>query len=184
MLIALDSYRTVGQGIQNVRLIVLVGHGHKADTDGARRKACPSSSEVLADIVRRRACPSSSEVPTGSCEEEGRGANPSSSEVPGDEQEGYLENVRKRAVCNPSSSEVPTAVAEEAAGLGGWGACLPTPSGSDEKRTTMVDVNNHRSTKRNQEFVEQLASKHSGLRTQKRQLTCTSNVTQRSNRGS
>ena len=38
MLIALDSYRTVGQGIQNVQLIALVGHGHKADTGVVRRK--------------------------------------------------------------------------------------------------------------------------------------------------
>ena len=79
--IALDSYRTVGLGMQSVQLIVIPDHGHEVHTDGARRKACPSSSEVhtdsarrkaypssseeLADIVRRRACPSSSQVLTG-----------------------------------------------------------------------------------------------------------------------
>ena len=71
------------------------------------------------------------------CEEEGRGANPSSSEVLGDTQEGHLENVRKRAVCSPSSSEVKAGVADEAAGLGRWRACLSTPSGSDK-------TNNHK----------------------------------------
>ena len=34
-------------------------------------RPCPSSSEVLADIVRRRACPSSSEVLTGSVRRKG-----------------------------------------------------------------------------------------------------------------
>ena len=65
MLIALDSYRTVGQGIEDVQLVVILDHAHEVHTDGVRRKACPSSSEVLADVVRRRACPSSSEVLTG-----------------------------------------------------------------------------------------------------------------------
>ena len=30
--------------------------------------------------------------------------------------------------CNPSSSKVPAVVADEAAGLGVWRACLPTPN--------------------------------------------------------
>ena len=46
------------------QLIVLLGHRHKVHTYGARRKACPSSSEVHADVVRRRPCPFSSEVVT------------------------------------------------------------------------------------------------------------------------
>ena len=100
-----------------------------------RRRSCPSSSEVLIVAVRRRACPSFSKVvdvdvrekalslslrgTNRQCEEEGRGANPSSSEVPGDEQDGHLENVRKRVVCSPSSSKVPAAADDEAVGLGG-----------------------------------------------------------------
>ena len=93
LLIALDSYRTVAQGKEDVQLVVILDPVHEVHTDGARRKACPSSSEVLADVVRKRAC--------------------------------------------PSSSEVPSAVVDEAAGLGGWRACLSTPSGSDEKLTTI-----------------------------------------------
>ena len=41
--------------------------------------------------------------------------------------------------CNPSSSKVPAVVADGAAGLGGWRACLPTPQ---SEHTT-----NQRSTK-------------------------------------
>ena len=71
LLIALDSYRTVGQGKEDVQLIVTLDQTHEVHTDGARRKACPSSSEVLADVVRKRACPSSSEVLTGSVRRKG-----------------------------------------------------------------------------------------------------------------
>ena len=46
----------------------------------------------LADIVRKRA----RRTPRH-CEEEGNGANPSSSEVHGDDVEGHLEVARKRA---------------------------------------------------------------------------------------
>ena len=45
-------------------------------------------------------------------------------------------------MCNPSSSEVPAAVVDEAAGLGGWRAFLPTPSGSDENSQPWVMPNN------------------------------------------
>ena len=148
LLIALDRYRTVGQGIENVQLIVILDHTHEVHTDGVRRKACPSASEVLADVVRRRACPHLLRSTHWRCEEEGRGANPSSSEVPGDEVEGHLENVRKRAVCNPSSSEVPAAVVDEAAGLGGGELVSPPPVGVMKNFTTMGDVNNHLLTKR------------------------------------
>ena len=138
LLIALDSYRTVGQGKEDVQLVVILDLVHEVHTDGARRKACPSSSEVVADVVRKRGLSLLLRSTHQQCEEEGRNANPSSSEVPGDEQEGHLENVRKRAVCSPSSSEVPAAVVDEAAGLGGgWRACVSTPSGSDEKLTTI-----------------------------------------------
>ena len=71
LLIALDSYRTVGPGIEDVQLVVILDHAHEVHTDGVRRKACPSSSEVLADVVRRGACPSSSEVPTSSVRRKG-----------------------------------------------------------------------------------------------------------------
>ena len=71
MLIALDSNRSVGQVIQNVQLILILDHFHEVHTDGVRRKACPSSSKVLADVVRKRACPSSSEDPTGSVRRKG-----------------------------------------------------------------------------------------------------------------
>ena len=83
--------------MQNVQLIVIPDHVHELHTDGVRRKACPSSSEVLADIVRRGGLSLLLRSTHRRCEEEGRGANPSSSEVPGDEVEGHFENVRKRA---------------------------------------------------------------------------------------
>ena len=61
-LIALDSHRTVGQGkrifISSLPLT-------------RRMKYTPSSSEGLAYVVRRRACPSSYEVLTGSVRRKG-----------------------------------------------------------------------------------------------------------------
>ena len=54
LLIALDSYRTIGQGRENVQLIVVLDHTHEVHTDGARSKACPSSSEVPTGVARRK----------------------------------------------------------------------------------------------------------------------------------
>ena len=156
-------------GIGDFHLIVILDQTHEVHTDGARRKACPSSSEVLAGFVRTRTCPSSSEVPTGSVRRKGKGANPSSSEVPGDEQEGHLEDVRKRAVCSPSSSEVPAAVA------------VSPPLVGVTRQTTTSDVNNHRSTTEIKnlssswaEAVDMHIERHT--KNKKRHMTCKSNV--------
>ena len=58
--------------MQDVQLIVIPHHVQEVDTDCARRKACPSSSEVPTVIVRRRACPSCSEVLTGVARRKGK----------------------------------------------------------------------------------------------------------------
>ena len=65
--------------------------------ENMRRRACPSSSEVLAGIVRRRACPSSSGELLDNVRRKGEGANPSSSEVHSDIADVLTEDVRKRA---------------------------------------------------------------------------------------
>ena len=83
-------------------------------TGNVRKRACPSSSEELLVTVRRKAPPKSPETTlktTSSMRGRGR-------------------------ACNPSSSEVPAVVDDEAAGLEGWRAFLPTPSGSAIKHTT------------------------------------------------
>ena len=65
--------------------------------ENMRRRACPSSSEVLAGNVRRRACPSSSGELLDNVRRKGEGANPSSSEVHSDIADVLTEDVRKRA---------------------------------------------------------------------------------------
>ena len=65
--------------MQNDQLIVIPDNVHEV-----HRQYEEEGLSFLLPSARRR------------CEEEGRGANPSS-EVPGDEAEGHLENVRKRA---------------------------------------------------------------------------------------
>ena len=62
------------------------------------------------------------------CEEEGRGANPSSSEVPGDEVEGHLENVRKRGKrAIPLPPKYPLSSLMKLVDLGGGERVSPPP---------------------------------------------------------
>ena len=81
--------------------------------------------------MKRRACPSSPEV-HGRCEEEGLSLSLRRSPR-------HCEEEGNGA--NPSSSEVPAVVVDEAAGLVGWRAFLLTSSGSAIKHTTTSDVN-------------------------------------------
>ena len=114
--------------------------------------ACPFSSEVPAVAVRRSAC------------------HPSFEEL--------VDVVRRKVEgANPSSSEVLAAVADKAAGLGRWRACLPTPNGSARKHTT--NTQQAASSSRYMPRCSATIQMHQNIPNcalRKIQLTCTSNA--------
>ena len=127
-----------------------------------------SSSEVLAGVVRRRACPFSFEVPAVAVRRSA--CHPSFEEL--------VDVVRRKVEgANPSSSKVLAAVADKAAGLGRWRACLPTPNGSARKHTT--NTQQAASSSRYMPRCSATIQMHQNIPScalRKRQLTCTSNV--------
>ena len=133
-----------------------------------RRSACHPSSEVLAGVVRRRACPFSSEVPAVAVRRSA--CHPSFEEL--------VDVVRRKVEgANPSSSEVLAAVADKAAGLGRWRACLPTPNGSARKHTT--NTQQAASSSRYMPRCSATIQMHQNIPNcalRKIQLTCTSNA--------
>ena len=129
--------------------------------------ACPFSSEVPAVAVRRSACPFSSDLPAVAVRRSA--CHPSFEEL--------VDVVRRKVEgANPSSSEVLAAVADKAAGLGGWRACLSTPNGSARKHTT--NTRQVASSSRYMPRCSATIQMHQNIPNcalRKRQLTCTSN---------